>query len=164
MRECGGVVATAGAIPQEEEEGGGKKRGCRRGSARKERSSEALQNNINRDEMKQHPHFCFFAYSLCLPPGIDHITPDILVSPFNCLTGDGAHTCKHRRDGTGCLFSPFHFAPCFEIAARSGKCHVLDLFAPLHTGAWRGWSRVQMWGGGFAELRVCSRDGAVRLR
>lgn len=51
-------------------------------------------NNINRDEMKQHPDFLFFAYSLRLSPGIDHITPDILVTPFNRLTGDDAHTRK----------------------------------------------------------------------
>lgn len=48
-----------------------------------ERSTEALQyNNINRDEMKQHPHFVFclfFAYSLRLPSG-NHITADILVT------------------------------------------------------------------------------------
>lgn len=89
---------------------------------RRERSSEALRNNINREEMKQHPHFFSFAYSLCLPPGIDNITPDILVTPFNCVTGDEAHTRTlarahtHTDADTGgmeqvvCLL--FHFAPC----------------------------------------------------
>lgn len=33
------------------------------------------------------------------------------------------------------------YCALLKIAARSGKCHVLDLFAPLHTGAWRGWRR-----------------------
>lgn len=66
MRECGGVVVTAGAsacrpIPQEQ------KKGCRRRGVRKKRNSEAMQNNINRDEMKQHPHFCFLLiHSVCL--------------------------------------------------------------------------------------------------
>lgn len=125
-------------------------------------------NNINRNEMKQHPHFLFFAYSLCLPPGIDHITPDILVTPFNRLTGDDAHTrkradwCKQQAGRNRLSVYFLSFRVLLEIAARSEKCHVLDLFAPLHSGVWRGWSHVSMWGGGFAELRgLQQRQGCV---
>lgn len=90
-------VSVNGAIPQEKVERG-KKRGCRKRRTRREWSRGALQDNINREEMKQQPHF-FFAYSFCLPPGIDNITPDIFVTPFNCLTGDEAHTQTDANTG-----------------------------------------------------------------
>ena len=168
QRSCGHSwgFSVPGQYPVRKRREGGEEDAGRR----RERSSEALRNNINREEMKQHPHFFSFAYSLCLPPGIDNITPDILVTPFNCVTGDEArtlarahtHWCRHWRDGTGCLFT-LSFCALLKIAARSGKCHVLDLFAPLHTGgALEGLEPT--WGGGFAETGVCSRDGPARLR
>lgn len=43
----------------------------------------------------------FFAYSLCVPPWIDNIKPNILVTPFNRLTGDDAHIHTHTDANTG---------------------------------------------------------------
>lgn len=46
-----------------------------------------------------------------------------------------------------------------EIAVRSGKCHALDLFAPLHVGAWKCWSCVETQGGGFAQTGSAEETG-----
>ncbi len=97
MRVCGGVVVTAGvsvfdAISQKKVVK--EKRRQEEGNEAEERQRSSAKHNINREEMKQHPLF-FSAYSLCLRPGIDNITPDIFVTLFNCLTGDEAHTRTH---------------------------------------------------------------------
>lgn len=72
---CAGLHLRRKRRVEEREDGLKQKEGSEEGD-------EAPLRNINREEMKQHPHFLFFAYSLRLPPGIDDIKPDMLVTPF----------------------------------------------------------------------------------
>lgn len=55
----------------------------------------------------------FFSY--LLPSVEDIIKPDIAVTFFKCLMGDDTDWCRHRRDGTGCLFTLFHISPRWKL-------------------------------------------------
>lgn len=93
----------------------------------------------------------FFAYSRRLPSRINHLAADILaifLQQSHTNTHTHVHWCQSSRGRTGCLFMPFHFlffpsswifffffTAALEIAMRSRKCQVLDLFARLYSGA-----------------------------
>lgn len=93
--------------------GFGGERWCRRRVVRKKGRSETLHNNINR---KRWNSILTYIHSVCLLEKI--ILRQIYLSlPFTvCLGNDAwADWCKQRRDGTGCLFTLFHIAPCWKL-------------------------------------------------
>lgn len=91
----------------------------------------------------------------------------MLVTPFKCLTGDDANRLMRTQPGQNRLsVYPLSYCASLKIDARAAKCHVLDLFAPLHTGAWRGWSCAETRGGGFTEgsaeeTGLCASDNTA---
>lgn len=91
----------------------------------------------------------------------------MLVTPFKCLTGDDANRLMRTQPRQNRLsVYPLSYCASLKIDARAAKCHVLDLFAPLHTGAWRGWSCAETRGGGFTEgsaeeTGLCASDNTA---